>query len=334
MPPGTQIDLERNLLAELLVHGQTVYRRELDGEAYAEESRLAALGLRSRVAAPLLVGARTTGLISVGRNTPDAFREDEIELVSLLGRLLASAVQNIRAYDSERRTVEELRRLSVLRADFVSLVSHEMRSPMAAVIGAARTLQQRWRELRPEQREAFLALIGDETTRLAGLIGDVLDTSRIDAGTFSFRFDDVDVGALVRDSVTTASVGQDEVPIISEIPGRLPVVRGDADRLRQVLTNMIDNAVKYSPPGQPVQVRVAHSNGSLAVSVADRGPGIDWADQRLIFEKFGRVTGASSKPGTGLGLYIARSIAEAHGGTLAVSSALGRGAVFTLMLPV
>ena len=97
-------------------------------------------------------------------------------------------MQNIRAYESERRTVEELRRLSALRADFVSLVSHELRSPMAAVIGASRTLQQRWRELQPEQREAFLALIGDETTRLAALIGDVLDTSRIEAGTFSYRF--------------------------------------------------------------------------------------------------------------------------------------------------
>ncbi len=231
MPPGTQIDLDRNLLAELLMHGQTVYRRELDSEAYAEESppRGARAPLTRRSAA---AGRRADDGSDLGRaQRPDAFRDDEIELMSLLGRLLASAVQNIRAYESERRTVEELRRLSALRADFVSLVSHEMRSPMAAVIGAARTLQQRWRELRPEQREAFLALIGDETTRLAALIGDVLDTSRIEAGTFSFRFGDVDLGALVRDSVTTASVGQDEVPILSEIPGRLPVVRGDADRL-------------------------------------------------------------------------------------------------------
>src|SRR5664279_931206 len=159
--------------------------------------------------------------------------------MSLLGRLVASAVQNIRAYESERRTVEELRRLSALRADFVSLVSHEMRSPMAAVIGAARTLQQRWRELQPEQREAFLALIGDETSRLAGLIGDVLDTSRIEAGTFSYRFAEVDIAALGHDSVTTATVGQDEVPLLTDIAQTVPAVRGDADRLRQVLTNML-----------------------------------------------------------------------------------------------
>ena len=133
----------------------------------------------------------------------------------MLGRLAASAVQNIRAFESERRTVDELRRLSALRADFVSLVSHELRSPMAAVIGAARTLQARWRELQPDQREAFLALIGDETTRLAALIGDVLDTSRIEAGTFSYRFSDVDLTELVADSVATATMGQDEVPVVS-----------------------------------------------------------------------------------------------------------------------
>ena len=131
-------------------------------------------------------------------------------------------MQNIRAYESERRTVEELRRLSALRADFVSLVSHELRSPMAAVIGAARTLQARWRELQPDQREAFLALIGDETARLASLVGDVLDTSRIDAGTFSYRFGDVDVGALVQESVATAAITQDEVPVTAEIPTSVP----------------------------------------------------------------------------------------------------------------
>jgi K+-sensing histidine kinase KdpD len=334
MPPGTVLSLDDNLLAEVVGRGQTVVRRDMASEPlYAEESQLVALGLRSRVAAPLLAGARTIGLISVGRSEPDSFTEHEVELVSLLGRLAASAVQNIRAYESERRTVEELRRLSALRADFVSLVSHELRSPMAAVIGAARTLQARWRELQPEQRDAFLALIGDETTRLASLVGDVLDTSRIDAGTFSYRFDDVNVGALVQESVAMAAITQDEVPITADVPASLPIVRGDAQRLRQVLGNLIDNAVKYSPTGSTVQLRVSGLNGNVTVSVRDEGLGIASEDQRLIFEKFGRVSGGNTKQGTGLGLYIAQSIAEAHGGSLAVASARGRGATFTLTLP-
>ena len=330
---GAEFSPENSLIEDVVARGQTVYRRDMSEPAYVEEEQLLALGLRSRVAAPLLAGARTIGLLSLSRREPDAFHEHEIELASLLGRLAASAVQNIRSYESERRTVDELRRLSALRADFVSLVSHELRSPMAAVIGAARTLQVRWRELQPDQRESFLALIGDETTRLAALIGDVLDTSRIDAGTFSYRFADVDIAELVRDVVAIAAVGQDEVPVLADVAPDVAVVRADPERLRQIFGNLIDNAVKYSPTGEPVEVRVSKANGVVLVSVRDRGPGIKADDQRLIFEKFGRVVAGNAKPGTGLGLYIARSIAETHGGTISVSSAPGRGSTFTVKLP-
>ena len=190
-----------------------VYRKDMADRKYAEEAEFRELGLRSRLAAPLVVGARTVGMVSLVRVEPDAFTDEEVELVSLLGRFLGSAVQNIRAYEAEHATVEELRRLSAFRADFVSLVSHEMRSPMAAVIGSASTLHERWRELTPEQRESFLGLIEHETTRLAELVGDVLDTSRIESGNFSYYFADVDVGELVQESAAAAESGQDEVKI-------------------------------------------------------------------------------------------------------------------------
>src|SRR3954454_4469538 len=301
---------------------------------FAEESDLVAIGVRSRVAAPLLVGARAIGLISLGRAEANAFEVHEIELVSLLGRLAASAVQNMRAYDSERRTVEKLRRLSALRADFVSLVSHELRSPMAAVIGSARTLQQRWRQLSPDQRASFLALIADETNRLATLVSDVVDTSRIDAGTFAFTFGEVEVGTIVTEAVAASVVGQDEVPVVAKVAAPLPPVRGDAGRLRQVVSNLIENAVKHSPAGMPVEVAATAVNGRVLIDVSDRGPGIAADEQGLIFEQFGRASSAAGKPGTGLGLYLARSIVDAHGGTLAVESAPGHGARFTIALPV
>jgi signal transduction histidine kinase len=274
-------------------------------------------------------------MLSLSRTEVDAFDEDEVELVALLGRLVATAVQNIRSYEAERSTVEELRRLSALRADFVSLVSHELRSPMAAVIGAARTLQERWRTLNPDQREAFLALIADETNRLAALIGDVLDTSRIEAGTFTYRFTDVDVAALISDAVGAAGMGQDEVRVRADLADTLPRIRGDAERLRQVISNLIDNAVKYSPSGDEVAVRARPEDGHVLVEVRDNGPGIPVEQQRVIFEKFGRAdVGGAAKPGTGLGLFIARSIAEAHGGSLDVRSRPDEGATFVLLLPV
>jgi signal transduction histidine kinase len=246
--------------------------------------------------------------------------------------LVATAVQNLRTYEAERTTVEELRRLSSLRADFVSLVSHELRSPMAAVIGSARTLQQRWRELRPDQREAFLAVIADETSRLAALVGDVLDTSRIEAGTFAYHFSDVDLGQVVRDSVAAAEIGQDEVRLTTDFAPSLPGIRGDAERLRQLIDNLISNAVKYSESGGEVLVEARSDDGRVVVRVRDSGPGIAAEHHAQIFEKFGRAAG-SAKPGTGLGLFLSRSFAEAHGGSLAVESRPGEGATFTLVLP-
>ena len=206
---------------------------------------------------------------------------------------------------------------------------------MAAVIGAARTLQDRWRMLSAAQRESFLALIGDETTRLAELVADVLDTSRIEAGTFSYRFDEVDLGRVVDEAVETAVLAQQDVPVVASVRGALPPIRGDRARLRQVLGNLIENAVKYSPEGGEVRVSAAASNGAGTDLRARHGPGIPRDQQARIFEKFGRgdVEGGS-KPGSGLGLFIARSIAEAHGGSLDVSSGTEPGSTFTLSVPV
>jgi K+-sensing histidine kinase KdpD len=332
-PRGASSEITGSIY-EMLASDQAVYRRDMRDLMNPEEARLLELGLHSRLTAPMLVGFRSIGLVSFARNDPDAFNEEELELVSLIGRLAATAVQNIRAYDAERHTVEELRRLSTLRADFVSLVSHELRSPMAAVIGSARTLQQRWRELTPEQRESFLALIADETNRLAALIADVLDTSRIDAGTFSYTFDDVNIGDIIEDYVASAMIGQDEVEVRAAIGQSLPRIRGDSERLRQVLANLVDNATKYSSAGGTVDVNAEAVNDRVLVTVRDAGPGIAREEQRLIFEKFGRARGGNARPGTGLGLFIARSIAEAHGGTLDVQSVVGQGSTFSLSLPV
>jgi signal transduction histidine kinase len=333
-PPGNAGPIAGSVL-ERVLDGHFMVRRDLAEREFPEDQLLYDLGLRSELVSPLLLGARTIGMLSLSRERTDAFSEDEIELVTLLGRLVATAVQNIRAYEAERRRVEELARLSQLRADFVSLVSHELRSPMAAVIGAARTLQDRWRMLTASQRESFLALIGDETSRLAALVADVLDTSRIEAGTFSYSFGDVDLGGLVDDAVETATLAQQEVRVVASVPSRLPAIRGDRARLRQVLGNLIDNAVKYSPEGGEVRVSAAPTNGAVRISVRDDGPGIPRDQQIRIFEKFGRVdVPGASKPGTGLGLFIARSIAEAHGGSLDVNSGIEAGSTFTLTLPI
>lgn len=328
--------VEQTGLAAVLREGRTVIRPDLSEEPrYPEEEELVEVGMRARVLAPLVLGGRPLGALSLSRTQPGSFSREDADLLTLLGRQLATAIENTRAFEAERAAAEELRRLSALRADFVSLVSHELRGPMASVVGCAATLRQRWRSLTPEQRESFLALIEEETSRLAGLVGDVLDTSRVEAGTFSYAFADVDLEGMVNEVTALVDMGQEEVAVRAEVAGPLPSVRGDRERLRQLLVNLVTNAVKYTVAGDEVQVHAEARNGVVDVSVTDHGPGISHEDQLLIFEKFGRAeTAGGSKPGAGLGLFIARSIAEAHGGTLRVESAEGRGARFTVRLPV
>ena len=333
-PPGSVGPLHGSVL-ERALEGEIVVRRDLGESEYPEDERLVSLGLHSELVAPLLLGAEPIGMISLSRVGEDAFSGEEVELVALLGRLVATAVQNIRAYEAERATVEELQRLSALRADFVSLVSHELRSPLAALTGAARTLQERRDVLTEEQRDQLLSLIAGEASRLAVLVGDVLDTSRIEAGTFSYRFSEVDVASLVVDAVAAAGLRQAGVSVRAVLEEPLPPARGDKERLEQVLANLIENAVKYSAEGDAVEVSVRREDPFVCIAVSDSGPGIPVDQQRLIFEKFGRAdVEGNAKPGSGLGLFIARSIAEAHGGTLHVESHGDGGATFTLFLPL
>ena len=335
LPVGTNVALAGTALAEVCRTGRTVVRDDMaEPPHFNEDTELVDSGLRSRVAAPLPAGDGVLGMLSVSRRQAGSFSADDVSLITLLGRQVATAVENIRSFEAERNAAEELRRLSALRADFVSLVSHELRAPMASVIGCAATLRNRWRVLRPEQRESFLALIEDETSRLAALIGDVLDTSRMDAGTFSYSFALVDVEELVREAVAMTQLGQEDVQVRAEVVSPLPAVQGDRDRLRQVLLNLLGNALKYTVGGDEVEVRAAASNGRVEIAVTDHGPGIAPADQRLIFEKFGRATPSGSTPGAGLGLFIARSIVEAHDGSLEVESTPGAGATFTVALPI
>jgi K+-sensing histidine kinase KdpD len=335
-PRGTSRPITGSVLEDVLAGGQTIVRGDMaENPLYPEERELSKLGLQSRVVAPLTLGGRPLGVLSVSREQPGGFGEDEVELTTLLARQLAAAVQNIRTYTAERNAAEELRRLSALRADFVSLVSHELRAPMASVIGCASTLRARWRELSADRRETFLALIEQETGRLSTLVGDVLDTSRIEAGTFTYAFGDVDVGELVREAASLVSLGTDEVTVTASVAEPLPVLRGDRDRLHQLLLNLLANAAKYTVSGDEIVVHAAAEDGAVVVRVEDHGPGIPPDQQRLVFEKFGRVnSGGRSKPGAGLGLFIARSIAEAHGGTLDVHSTGGSGATFTIRLPI
>jgi two-component system phosphate regulon sensor histidine kinase PhoR len=232
------------------------------------------------------------------------------------------------------RDLTNERRLEEEKSDFVATISHELRTPMAAVYGAAETLLQREGKLTPEQNHELLAMIAAQASRLSQITEEVLLTNQLDRGDVTVQRAPVDVAEVVRRTVQ-AMESQLPEPVVVDValPPDAGAASGDADRIQQVMVNLLDNAAKYG--GAPVRVRVDNADGHVRISVADSGPGITHADQERIFEKFYRADPQHTRApsGTGLGLYISRELVRRMGGRLAVTSEPGAGATFTVELP-
>ena len=224
------------------------------------------------------------------------------------------------------------RRLEEEKSDFIATISHELRTPMAAVYGAAQTLLHR--RLSPDRRRALLEVIVSQASRLSQITERVLLASYLDRGEVAVQREPVDVAAVVRASVDAVrpQLGEStEVDV--ELADELGAASADPDRTQQVLINLLDNALKYG--AAPLRVRAERADSAVRISVADSGPGITLAEQQRIFEKFYRVDPQLSRApsGTGLGLYIARELVQRMGGRLEVSSEPGAGATFVVELP-
>ena len=233
--------------------------------------------------------------------------------------------------------ITDLRRLERVRQDFVANVSHEFRTPLTAIQGFAETLLTGALE-DPANRRRFVEIIREHAARLARLTEDLLKLSRIEAGQLKLEFRPVSVTQLIESCIETAQLKAvpRQLSLQTRLPERLPPVRGDSNSLQEVLQNLLDNALQYTPAGGKIEVSAAYTDGRVLVTVADTGIGIPQVEQERIFERFYRVDAARSREagGTGLGLSIARHIMEAHGGRLWVESAVGEGSRFHFSLPV
>ncbi len=233
--------------------------------------------------------------------------------------------------------VTELRRLERVRQDFVANVSHEFKTPLTAIQGFAETLLAGAIE-DPRNNRRFLEIIRDHAIRLARLTDDLLKLARIEAGKLEVQFSPVGVIDLAERCAETALLKADRKQIVLEIdvPPGLPPVQGDAGLLRDVLQNLLDNAIQYTPAGGRIHVSAAARDRAGGVTVADTGIGIPLVDQERIFERFYRVDAARSREagGTGLGLSIAKHIVEVHGGRLLVESEVGLGSRFSFSIPL
>jgi PAS domain S-box-containing protein len=230
----------------------------------------------------------------------------------------------------------EERRLEQLKADFIATVSHELRTPLAAVHGAAKTLLRDDVDLAHDVSLQLLALVSEQSDRLARMVEDILLASRLESPELELATEQVDVGELAADAIAAARMqAGDQLTFELDVPASLPPVPADRDKLRQVLVNLVGNAAKYSPAGGRIEVAVTVDDGHVAVLVRDEGLGIAPTEQSLIFEKFYRADANMTRgvSGSGLGLYISRELVHRMGGTISVESQPGEGSTFVVTLP-
>jgi signal transduction histidine kinase len=250
--------------------------------------------------------------------------------VVLVGPLLTIALYERRMHGALNR----LRELDRLKDEFIAVVSHELRTPLASVYGAAMTLERP--ELDDARRDEMLGIVYRESARLARLVDQVLWASRLGSAHDETRIEALDAEALTREVVDAARA---HLPpgysLLLSYEAPLPPVAGDGEKVKQVLFNLVENAVKYSPDGGRIEVRLEPANGSLRFAVTDEGLGIPAAEQRRVFEKFHRLDPNLRRGvgGTGLGLYICSELVKHMNGRIWVRSAEGEGSTFTFELP-
>ncbi len=292
-------------------------------------SGLRTIGVRSILAIPIPGDQEAQGLLIVGSRRPAAFDSDDAAFL----RLVAERVGLLLRHSA----IERDHARAAARQEFLSVVSHELKTPVAVIKAYSEVLDRRaglsdW----PGQDRTIVERIGEQADRMLAMIEQLLDLQRIEIGLLDLQVSPFDLTELVRGAAEAVQATTDAHTIAVEGVATCPVV-ADRRRIDEVITNLLDNAVKYSPAGGPIVVRVARSEGWAHLSVHDEGVGMSADDATKVFDRFFQVGAGTYRRGhlgLGLGLYIAREIVVHHGGRIAVRSEPGRGSVFTVDLPV
>ncbi len=286
--------------------------------------------IRFYAGAPLLApGGEALGTICVIDRVPHDLAKNKIEALRTLSRMVVAQLEL-------RRASAELAKLDRLKSEFVSNVSHELRTPITAIRGSLGLLHSGVAGALPDSAARLVGIAETGCMRLVRLVNDILDIERIESGKIEFRLTDCDLVQLVHQALESMQAHSAECNVSLRLV-RAPEeahVRGDPDRLIQVLTNLIANAARYSPAGAAVELGIDATASGHRVSVRDRGPGVAAEFQGRLFQSFARAdTSARAADSTGLGLAISKSIVERHGGRIGFEPGEGGGAVFHFELP-
>jgi signal transduction histidine kinase len=294
-------------------------------------------GYRARIFVPLLGADRVVGALVVRRKVAGEFTERTMDLLQTFAAQSVLAIQNARLFREIEVKSHQLEVASQHKSQFLANMSHELRTPLNAILGYTELILDNVYGDTPQRMRGVLERVHSNGKHLLGLINDVLDLSKIEAGQLTLSLEGYSIKDVVHSvfSVVEPLATEKSLALKVELPNDLPTAYGDERRLTQVLLNLVGNAIKFTDSGE-VAIKAAASNGTYTLSVRDTGPGIDPADQSKIFEEFQQADGSSTKTksGTGLGLSIARRIVTMHGGQIWVESAPGRGSTFFIKVPV
>jgi signal transduction histidine kinase len=309
---------------------------EADPEYTLKEGQKLA-GFRTVVGIPLLREGVPIGIIMLTRNAVRPFTDKQIELATTFADQAAIAIENVRLFDEIQDKSRQLEEASKHKSQFLANMSQELRTPLNAILGYTELMADGAYGEPSEKMSAVLKRLESNGRHLLGLINDVLDLSKIEAGQLVLELSEYsvqDIAQTVRSTLEPLAADK-KLAFKVEMGTDLPSGRGDGRRLTQVLINLVGNAIKFTDAGE-VAINAKANNGSFYVSVSDTGPGISAADQAKLFQEFQQADNSITrqKGGTGLGLAISKRIIEMHGGRIWIDSTLGQGSTFSFTVPV
>jgi signal transduction histidine kinase len=333
-----RIGLDEPNITPAFMQGESIQAADLrEGVASAANEIILRAGFRARLVAPLVRGDEIVGMLVVRRRTAGAFPQNTVDLMKTFAAQSALAIQNARLFHEIEDKSRQLEIASKHKSQFLANMSHELRTPLNAILGYTELILDSIYGEAPKKMRDVLERVQTNGKHLLGLINDVLDLSKIEAGQVTLSLADYSLADLIQGVYVAVEplAAQKNLALRTNIASGLPAGHGDERRLAQVLLNLVGNAIKFTESGE-VAIEASCSDGSFRIAVRDSGPGISLADQAKIFEEFQQVDNAltRAKRGTGLGLAISKRIIEMHGGRILVDSEVGKGATFTISLPV
>jgi signal transduction histidine kinase len=337
---GIEVHLSEPSLASTVFRtGTPLVSNDAATDAWIAPRLREQLDIQNVLAVPLTTGRQPLGVLEVINSASGSFDEEDLRFVSLLGQRMGSVIEISRSRERERALMHKLRESDRTKSDFVSILAHELKGPMTTVVGFGQMLHEHWETMDNEKRAQFIGIVRRETQRLAHMVSDLLDVSRMETGNLRYEFEPMSMSDLIESIVTVHGSITEGHELDAEINPELPKVIGDKERLRQVIINLLTNATRYSPEGTKIELttQTVSREGTpcVQVSVRDQGIGIAAADADRIFSKFAMLAKpAWTKKGTGLGLFITKTIVDAHRGDIWVDSSLGEGSTFCFTVPV